>query len=168
MMQTFTTRVVAPLLLAVSLAGISGCGVLDESAEPPVRDETSGEITESSDADVFSLKVGDCLNHTGTEETEEVSSVPTVPCDQPHESEAYAATDMPDGDYPGDQAVTDAADTFCYDEFATFVGMSYDESVLNLSSFFPTPESWEQGDRELMCFISDEAPVTGTLAGAAR
>lgn len=168
-MHTFTTRVAAPLLLAVALVGISGCGVLDQAAEPAVRDETSGEITESSEADVFSLKVGDCLNQTVGEEVEEVSSVPTVPCDQPHDSEAYAATDMPAGDYPGDQAVIDAADTFCYDEFATFVGLSYDESVLELATFFPTAESWEQGDHELMCFISSpDGQVTGTLAAAAR
>ena len=168
MMRTFTARVAAPVFLIVALAGISGCGILDETPEPAVRDE-SGEITESSEADVFSLKVGDCLNETSTEETAEVTSVPTVPCSDPHDSEAYAATDMPEGDYPGDQAVIDASDTFCYDQFATFVGLSYDESALDLASFFPTPESWAEGDREIMCFISSpDGQVTGTLAGAAR
>lgn len=169
MMHTFTTRVAAPVLLAVALVGISGCGILDQAAEPAVRDETSGEITESSEADVFSLKVGDCLNQQASEDAEEVSSVPTVPCAEPHDSEAYAATDMADGEYPGDQAVMDQADTFCYDEFATFVGLSYDESELDLASFFPTPESWEEGDREIMCFVSSpDGQVTGTLAAAAR
>lgn len=169
MMHTFTTRVVAPALLAVALVGVSGCGILDQAAEPAVRDETSGEITESSEADVFSLKVGDCLNEAGSEDAEEVSSVPTVPCAEPHDSEAYAATDMPDGEYPGDQAVMDASDTYCYDQFATFVGLSYDESELDLASFFPTPESWAEGDREIMCFVSSpEGQVTGTLAAAAR
>ena len=169
MMRTFTARVAAPAFLIVALAGISGCGILDETPEPAVRDETSGEITESSEADVFSLKVGDCLNQTTTEETAEVSSVPTVPCAEPHDSEAYAATDLPEGDYPGDQAVTDASDTFCSDQFATFVGLSYDESTLELASFYPTPESWAEGDREIMCFISSpDGQVTGTLAGAAR
>ena len=168
MMRTFTARVAAPAFLIVALAGISGCGILDETAEPAVRDE-SGEITEPSEADVFSLKVGDCLNQTTTEETAEVSSVPTVPCAEPHDSEAYAATDLPEGDYPGDQAVIDASDTFCYDQFATFVGLTYDESTLELASFFPTPESWEQGDHEIMCFISSpDGQVTGTLAGANR
>ncbi|GEK22507.1 septum formation family protein [Cellulomonas xylanilytica] len=169
MMRTFTTRVAAPLLLAATLVALTGCGALEPTAEPAVRDETSGEITESSEADVFSLEVGDCLNETGTEEVTEVSSVPTVPCDQPHDSEAYAATDMPAGDYPGDQAVTDASDAYCYEQFATFVGLSYEESTLELASFFPTQESWAEGDHEIMCFIySPDGQVTGTLAAAAR
>ena len=76
---------------------------------------------------------------------------------------------MPDGEYPGDQAVIDASDTFCYDQFATFVGLTYDESTLELASFYPTPESWAEGDHEIMCFISSpDGQVTGTLAGAAR
>ncbi len=169
MMRTFTTRVVTPVLLAVALVGVSGCGILDQAAEPAVRDETSGEITESSEADVFSLKVGDCLDQQADDEATEVSSVPTVPCAEPHDSEAYAATDLPEGDFPGDQSVTDSADTFCYDEFATFIGLSYDESSLDLASFYPTQESWAEGDREIMCFVSSpDGPVTGTLAASAR
>ena len=170
MMRAFITHVAAPTLLAVALLGLSGCSMLEPAAEPAVRDETSGEITESSEADVFSLEVGDCLNETvTTEEVEEVSSVPTVPCSDPHDSEAYAATDIADGEYPGDQAVIDQSDAYCYEQFATFVGLSYDDSELELASFFPTTESWEQGDREIMCFISSpDGQVTGTLAGAAR
>ncbi|WP_456786802.1 septum formation family protein [Cellulomonas sp. P5_C5] len=168
MMRSFTYRVAAPVLLAAALAGVSGCSVLDQ-ADPPVRDETSGEITESSEADVFSLKVGDCLNQAASEEETEVSSVPTVPCAEPHDSEAYAATDLPEGDYPGDASVTESADTYCYDEFATFIGLSYDESALDLASFYPTQESWAGGDREIMCFVSSpDGQVTGTLAAAAR
>lgn len=173
MMRTFTTRVAAPVLLALVLAGVSGCSFLEPEADPAVRDETTGEITESSDADVFSLKVGDCFNQETSEETSEetteVSSVPTVPCAEPHDNEAYAASDMPDGDFPGDQAVSDAADTFCYDEFEKFVGMNYDESELDLRSLFPTDVSWAEGDQEILCFVfSPDGPVTGTLAGAAR
>jgi hypothetical protein len=169
MMRTFTTRLAAPALLAVVLSGVAGCGVLQPEADPAVRDETTGEITESSEADVFSLKVGDCFNAQTSEDATEVSSVPTVPCSDPHDNEAYAAMDMPAGDYPGDQAVSDAGDTYCYDEFEKFVGMNYDESALDLSSFFPTAESWAEGDLEIMCFVSSpDGQVTGTLAGAAR
>ena len=95
--------------------------------------------------------------------------MPTVPCAEPHDNEAFAATDMPDGDYPGDAAVTDAANTFCYDEFEKFIGMNYDESALELSFFSPTAESWAEGDQEILCFVySPDGQVTGTLAGAAR
>lgn len=169
-MRTLSPRVTSTLLLAAALVGLTGCGLLEPAADPAVRDEASGEIVESSEADVFSLKVGDCLNQTVTEEVEEVSSVPTVPCGEPHDSEAYARTDLPEGDYPGDEAVAEAADSFCYDEFATFVGMSYDESVLELASFFPTQVSWDQNeDREILCFVSSpDGQVTGTLAGAQR
>jgi hypothetical protein len=169
-MRTLLTRAAAPALLALSLVGLSGCALLQPEAEPAVRDESSGEIVESSDADVFSLRVGDCMVDTLSDELAEVSSVPTVPCSEPHDSEAFASTAMPDGEYPGDDAVIEAADTYCYDEFATFVGMSYDESVLEMSSLFPTQQSWDlDDDREILCLVvSADGQVTGTLAGAAR
>lgn len=166
-MRTLTARLAAPFLLTAALAGLTGCGMLEPEAEPAVRDEESGEIVESSDASVFSLRVGDCLSDTADEE---VTSVPTVPCAEPHDNEAYATTQLPDGDYPGEDAVATAGDTYCYEQFPTFVGMAYEESALEYSTMLPTQVSWEQGDdREVLCLVySPEGQTTGTLKGAAR
>ena len=95
--------------------------------------------------------------------------MPTVPWAEPHDSEAYAATDLPEGDLPGDASVTESADTLCSDESATFAGLSYEASTLDLASSSPTQESRAEGDREIMRLVSSpDGQVTGTLAAAAR
>ena len=35
----------------------------------------------------------------------DVESVPVVPCSEPHDAEVYAETELPEGDYPGDEAI---------------------------------------------------------------
>ena len=104
------------------------------------------------ESDVFTLKVGDCLND-GVTETE-LSTVPVVPCDEPHDSEVYAAVIMDDEEYPGADATIAFADEQCYEEFEDFVGISYDESIYGFSYLYPSQESWDGGDREILCQIS--------------
>ncbi len=97
-----------------------------------------------------------------------------VPCSEPHESEVYAVLDVDMGEaWPGQDAITTESENQCVQQFEGFVGLTYDQSVLNLFYFSPTEESWtEQSDREVVCIVLDPtAPdrrTTGTLQGAAR
>ncbi|WP_435736898.1 septum formation family protein [Cellulosimicrobium sp. PMB13] len=168
-MPRLSLRTPAALLLGLAVLGTSACGLLPGSE--PVRDD-SGAITEAdTDADVFSLTVGDCTTDpedVGTEAAE-VTTVPVVPCAEPHDNEVYASTMLPDGDYPGEDAVLESADTHCYDAFAGFVGTAYEDSVYDYWPMYPTSESWAQGDREVLCLVyhGELEPVTGTLEGIA-
>jgi hypothetical protein len=122
---------------------------------------------DGSTKDVFTIAVGDCLNDNGVDD--EVSEVPVVDCADPHDSEAYASVLLPDGDFPGDDSVETQAVAQCTDEFATFIGLDYAQSSLQLAYFYPTQTSWEQGDREILCLVVDPAgQTTGSLAGASR
>ncbi len=58
----------------------------------------------------------------------------------------------------------------CYDSFATYVGISYDNSTYRINSFNPTSGSWAQGDRTITCTIKsgDGSRITGSLKGAAK
>ncbi|WP_411699520.1 septum formation family protein [Conyzicola sp.] len=60
------------------------------------------------------------------------------------------------------------ADTGCYDQFATFVGLDYESSALDYFPILPTADTWSTGDREVICSVFDTVQTTGTLAGAAR
>ncbi|GGI47412.1 hypothetical protein BCL57_002109 [Agromyces flavus] len=167
-----TTRTIArtvALAAAVIVAGtLSGCSLIGDllPAPQPQRDETTQEITESGDADVFTLKVGDCLE---MQEGEQVETVPVVPCDQPHTDEVYHDFEIADGEFPGDAAVNTAAEEGCVAAFEPFVGLPYDSSELYVAWYVPTQESWEGiDDRMVSCTITDPSgPVTGTLEGAA-
>ncbi|MFD4993701.1 septum formation family protein [Cellulosimicrobium cellulans] len=169
-----TTR--RPLLLVVSAAALaltaSGCGaILDEISGPSEaqRDEPGGEVTEASDADVFSIQVGDCLVTAKLPDGENVESVPVVPCSEPHDAEVYAETELPEGDYPGDEAIEASADEFCLGEFEAFVGLSYDESAYYYWPFTPREDGWTSlDDRVVQCVLdTDGTDVTGSLQGSA-
>ncbi|MEY9210941.1 septum formation family protein [Thermobifida halotolerans] len=165
-------RAAATTAIAAATLALSGCGLLlpgGGDLEEALQDLEQLENTSgTSEEDVFAIAVGDCFppDNSGAEE---VTTVEVVPCSEPHDSEAYAAGYMPDGPYPGDYEIQTFADDFCMTEFDSFVGLPYEESVLDFSYFSPTESSWEQGDREILCTIFDpDGEVTGTLAGAAR
>ena len=99
-----------------------------------------------------------------------VSEIPVVPCSDPHDYEVYHEVEMPAGDFPGDEAITTQAEADCTAQFATFIGLPYDQSSLYFSYLTPTQQSWDDaGDRLIQCIVTDQATqTTGTLAGAAR
>lgn len=162
------------LLAVVALAGavtLSGCSlvsnVLGVGGSDPVRDDT-GAITETNDAaDVFSITVGDCTNDGSDATSGTVSTVAAVPCADPHDNEVYYAEDLPDPEFPGADAVIDAADTICYDAFAGFVGLDYESSRYGYYALYPTEQSWATGDREVLCLVYDYSggQLTGSAAG---
>lgn len=162
-------RALLPVTALVAAVSLSGCGsileaVLGETAPPAQRAEPGGEVTASAVADVFSLQLGDCLNYMQEEDVTEISSLPTVPCSEPHDTEIYAETTITE-----DQLATvdEFADTFCLDQFAGFVGTSYEESALYFSYLVPTDMSFEQGDDLVQCLVvQEEGGVTGTLKGS--
>ena len=149
--------ILAAVVLVFGLL-LSGCGLL--SGADAARD-SSGTITSSATADAFSIKAGDCvIEPEGTTFTDIVA----VPCGQPHDLEAYAVTNMDDGDYPGQQAIDDKSDEFCAAEFEKFIGISFDESTLVYYPFTPTTSSWQGGDREIVCVVgADKAKTVGSL-----
>ena len=160
-----------PSLRSLALVGVlavtlSGCSVI-ESIFPAQaeRDEETQEVQSAGEADVFTIALGDCMND---QSADEIDSVPAVPCSEPHDLEVYSLFDIPGDEFPGLDAIYTAADDGCYAAFPGFVGIAYEDSVLDFSSYTPTEASWESGDHEVVCLIFDQAPNTGTLAGAAR
>lgn len=149
-----------------AVAALAALALFGCSNDDPERDEETGELAESGDVDVFDLEVGDCLGEETGEG--EIESLEAAPCSEPHSEEIFAALTVPDGDYPGQEAL-DAEAEGCLEEFAEFVGMPYEESVLEINYMTPTEESWSMGDRELLCTVYDpDADTTGTLQDANR
>ncbi|MCC4908573.1 septum formation family protein [Microbacterium sp. cx-59] len=163
-------RIVPVTLLVASIGLLGGCAQIADlvGAKPQAtRDAESGEVTGSGEINVFTLSVGDCMSDTT--DAEEVTDVNVVPCDQPHDYEVYYDFSIPDGEWD-QEAVYAAAEEGCYNEFPTFVGLSYEESLLDFSYYAPTQQSWDEGnDRIVSCFIGDPSTqTTGSLAGVAR
>ena len=160
-------RMIAVTTIAAAGLLLSGCSLLNQVTNTTQRDASGAPTAANTDADVFSIKVGDCLNDATASGT--VTTAPIVPCSQPHDSEAYKSIIMADGDFPGEDAVKSQADQGCADAFPDFVGIAYEDSNLSISYYFPTSDSWSNGDREILCTIYDDGvKTTGTLKGAKR
>ena len=163
-----TVRSIALLCLVV--AGLGACSDDGDDAAQDDASETTGAPDESSggeDTSVFDIGVGDCL----TEDVAgaEVEEAPVVPCEQPHASEVYFAHTIEEESFPGADGMERLVQEHCMPAFESFVGLAYDASVIEVTTLEPTEQSWEQGDRELLCLAVDPAgPVTGSLEGANR
>jgi hypothetical protein len=128
------------------------------------------ESVETGNTLLGDLEVGDCFADIPEVEEEVIyRSIDTVSCSEPHGAEIYAVVGLPEGDFPGDEAVLVQAVEVCGAEFEGFVGLPYEESVLEFSYLYPTEESWDAGDRSVTCSVVDLAgDTTGTLADANR
>ena len=166
-----TLRALAlPTALLFAL-GLSACnpevpisdptGPQEETAAPP---SGGGRTTP-----VASLQTGDCFNDESSTD-DDVDSVEVVDCGASHQYEAYNNYDIPGSALPEGDAMDQEVRNGCYDSFATYVGISYENSTYRINSFNPTAGSWAQGDRIITCTIKsgDGSPVTGSLKGAAR
>jgi len=157
--------------LAARAAGMEDAVRIDGGASPAAPDDSGtpeAEAVEPTELDVFDLLPGDCFGGTDAL-AEEVLSVEAVPCDAEHLYEAFHDFALPDGAYPDDDALEDAVWAECSVAFEAYVGLPYEESVLEFSYYSPTEDGWNlQGDRQVTCFIGSEGvPVTGSVAGAA-
>jgi len=121
---------------------------------------------EGGSSQVLSLNVGECLDEVATGIITEDN---LVDCGLPHSYEVFADVAVPDGAFPGDDQIEAAAQQACDEAFASYVGVSYDESTLDYSYVGPSAETWDLGDRQIACLLIDPAgETTGSLEGSAR
>lgn len=147
--------------LAALLPALAGCSFVSGIQEG---------VQEGLQSAVPSIAIGECtdLETPSSEGGDTVNEIVKVDCSQAHLWEAYAEETMDDESYPGEQVAADRADTFCYDQFETYVGISYDESVYELVTLYPVEGSWTLlGDRTITCLVGDpQGGVVGSLKDA--
>lgn len=150
---------------AVYLAAIVGFAIYGASTSAD-RD-SSGAIVEEGNIGAFNVRVGDCFNSVGFDE--EVSSVPGVPCAEPHDNETYAVFDVSVTSYPEGDGMSELAFESCRKRFAAYIGTDYESSSLNITTMFPSRQSWRENDREVICAVYDmnAQKLTGTAKGSA-
>lgn len=156
------------VVVAVALALSGALGDAAGAAQPePARDAT-GALVEAGRIPVNSVRVGDCFDDPSEEEARTtVDLLSAVPCDRPHDNEAYHLFELPEGRYPGDEEVESLAAEGCVRAFEAYVGVSYDESQLESSPISPGQEAWNDGDRKVICFTftPSGAKLTGSVRG---
>lgn len=116
---------------------------------------------------VDQIAVGDCLN---TPEDDIFYEIDPIDCSEEHDLEVFALVDLStvgpefsvSMNYPGDDAVYEAAINECLDEFEVYVGVPYEESVLYMDAFTPTLEGWEEVDDRIANCVLFEVNASQT------
>ena len=151
------TRVIA-LLLAVVLVA-AACS--NESNTDTASRDDSGEITEGGRTGVETIQVGDCFDDEGSfEQVEQVASIPTVACDEPHDNQVVGKYQTTVTSYVDDDQMAFEAWTGCTERFASFIGEG-----MEIFPLFPTEASVDAGDREIICSVynGDASKLTTDL-----
>lgn len=158
--------VLAILLAAVSVFTLAACSD-DEGEQDTTERNEDGEIEEEGTIGVFAFEEGDCILLPDTSGTTAESSYDAVPCDEPHDVQVFGLFDIDGDEFPGQSAVADEAAERCQgDEWDDAFDIAYlddpDHGTLNLS---PSADTWEQGDREVVCLVAriDGEPLTEDL-----
>lgn len=134
------------------------------------RDD-SGAIVEAGSLSILDVRVGDCFDLNDGLDVEEVGEIQAIPCDEPHAFEAYFTTDLPAGDFPSRSVLDAEIDAACLPSFESYVGRDYETSELYVTTFEPTPEGWNEGDRGILCVISTlnaNTQLTGSIRNSGR
>lgn len=155
-----TTRRLAAAVFAIIVV-LGAC-----SDDSPDRD-AEGRITSSGDLSVFDLVVGDCVLFDSDIEAAN-STLPVVPCDEPHQAEVYSLVDLEDLDqYPGERELSNRAELECVATFGDYVGVELADSTLFFTYMIPAVRSWqEDGDRTVVCMaLGVGGPLEGSMKG---
>ncbi|WRZ48758.1 DUF4190 domain-containing protein [Streptomyces sp. NBC_01314] len=116
----------------------------------------------------FSVARGECFDSQSGSLEGYAYDVDIVPCAGEHDAEVFAEFSMPDGAYPGDEAVTDAADDRCYAQSELYAMDPWAlPADVDVYYFTPTRQSWRYGDREITCMFGNVDPE-GSLTGSLR
>jgi hypothetical protein len=90
----------------------------------------------------------------------------SVSCDTPYIAEFFGAMlrQEPVGaPWPELERVQQDASAFCNREFASVTGVAGEVTALDILFFRPDVASWEDGDREIACFVRYPAPSERSL-----
>jgi hypothetical protein len=146
--------------LAIAGLAISGLwltlivvGVVAAILDTASRDE-SGQIVDPGSVRVTSIRPGDCL--VTAPKGLVTSGADAVPCSQAHGAQALSAFDLPAGPFPGVAAVQQAAETGCTGRIGDELTQRIGDGELGLSYIHPTQRGWDQGDHQVVCFVTSE------------
>ena len=135
-MKSFFNRICLGVLAYVLGAGtLSGCGF----------------------SSVMRLSVGACVQ---VPPTTSAYSLETVSCSRPHQAEVIALPTVAGANFPEAAQLETDARRECELAFRSYVGIPAEDSALDLLWLAPSRESWERGDRQIVCLAAANGQQT--------
>ncbi|MGC5629165.1 septum formation family protein [Georgenia sp. Z1344] len=130
-------------------AGEDETGLPTRVPELELTDFDAGQPAAGSDG-VFTANPGQCLA--------EPEPGGVISCEGAHRAEVFYTFNLPAGDYPGDDAVSDEATGQCDSQVGAYLGGD-DAGTYSVSALTPSRQTWEDdGDTEVLCLLVTENP----------
>ena len=119
----------------------------------PTRND-DGKVTTPGTVTLTSLKKGDCLNTDKIQDGVEFSTVPAVPCNQPHDAEIYAIFPLTGSTWPGNAKAASLAQAGCLSRMKTFLPSKSAQAKYDIYFIHPAESGWLHGERNVSCLAS--------------
>ncbi|NKZ05826.1 DUF4190 domain-containing protein [Actinomadura latina] len=134
-------------------------GVIAANSDSSGGDRATPSVTRTKpkEVDAKKMKLGDCINdntaaaNPSASEPVEVESVKIVPCTSPHDGEVTAVFRLSGSTLPPEAQLRRLASDGC--KIRTRARISRDPAAGSLANsyYYPTDDSWRQGDRSVTC-----------------
>lgn len=145
-------------IVVVGLGLTAAVALTNKSSDRTSASRSTASADPRSDPRVIasSIDVGDCISELPTAET--VYTLPRVDCAEPHRGEAFATVTADDAPtYPGVDVML-SYDGECTDE------IDFDPPKgAGLYLLYPIEDTWDDGDRTIVCIVTTEEPTTGSV-----
>ncbi|MDR0783410.1 MAG: septum formation family protein [Propionibacteriaceae bacterium] len=148
----------------VSLLAVGVIGALTGCTGAAQRD-ADDQITGAGKVDAFEMRVGDCF--ITAKLSDEILEVPGLPCSQPHDGEVVHIFALSDGDYD-ETAIMAKADPTCAKATEDYVGGDYKPLGIDSWYFYPDPQAWSNGSRDVICYIATTSGENDLSASVKR
>ncbi|MFB4314980.1 septum formation family protein [Actinomadura sp. 21ATH] len=97
------------------------------------------------------LRPGDCFIHT----RDETFTVELAECRDPHNGQLFHRFELPAGAYPGDAAAEKAAERGCTARWKDIRAEGKPPVPIQTWHWNPSKETWAEGDRLVLCYVTD-------------
>ena len=136
--------------------------------------DTGGNTDASGDEWAEGLYLGMCITdpYVGAETNDDgsytIGNYEEIDCNQTHYGEIYAIGYSSLTAFDSAALINEIED-YCYTTFEPYVGIDYMESEFYYEYWYPSQETWDSGDRVLVCLVTTfDGVVNEPLAGANR
>ncbi|MGI9622552.1 MAG: septum formation family protein [Acidimicrobiales bacterium] len=171
MIQRSLAARIAVVVMVAAVLGSACATSLDIETQPRPPEPTQTAVptatptarpTATPEVSAAGIQVGQCFT---LEELRLVGGTP-LSCNELHIAEFFAVTHREEGaeaSWPGLEVIQAEASDYCNDQFAVTNGVAGEVSALEILFFRPDPDTWDNGDRQIACFVQFPEPTTETL-----
>jgi hypothetical protein len=144
-----TGFVVAALTLSGIGAAFTALLILGATLDATSPRNDVGTITKQSEISTQDLRPGDCVRLTQANSS--LSTLPAMPCSDPHNAEVMMIIQAAPSPYPGEQTLVTRADAECKAQVTALLDAI--PSSLSVAVYVAAQGTWDQGNRSEVCLL---------------